>query len=90
MSERSSPENRKPKRQKTSEEDILEEENKSSPINSDIQNLQKVHTEFEQFLNVVSEDLKEKVQKQKIMKETDKNYYTGVQLFMLTKYKSYL
>ena len=87
MSERSSPENRKSKRQKTSE-DVLVEEKKSSPLNSEIQNLQKVHSEFEQFLDVVSDDLKEKVEKQKIMKETDKNYYTGVQVFMLTKYKN--
>jgi len=87
MSERSSPENRKSKRQKTSE-DVLEEEKKSSPLNSEIQNLQKVHSEFEQFLDVVSDDLKEKVEKQKIMKETDKNYYTGVQVFMLTKYNN--
>ena len=89
MSERSSPENRKPKRQKTSEEDTLEEEDKSSSaVSGEIQNLQKVHAEFEQFLNVVSEDLIEKLEKQKIMKETDKNYYSGVQLFMLTKYKN--
>jgi len=54
-------------------------------------NLQKSHEEFEQFLDVVSSDLSEKIEQQKLLKHSvnikDKGY-AGVQTFMLIKYKS--
>jgi len=52
-----------------------------------VSRLKETHAEFEKFLDMVSSDLKEKVEKQKVLRETDKNY-AGVQLFMLTKYSN--
>lgn len=96
LSDRWSPENRKSKRQRietgagddnnTSPEAVVNKEN-NSRLNSEIQRLTRTHGEFEKFLDMVSSDLSEKVEKQKLLKETDKNY-AGVQLFMLTKYRN--
>jgi len=56
------------------------------PLKNKIEELKVVHAEFESFLDVVSSDLGEKVEKQKLLKDSDKNYYAGIQLFMLSKY----
>ena len=87
LSERCSPENRKSKRQRTESESDNSDETDSSKLSSEIAKLKQTHGEFEKFLDMVSGDLKEKVGKQKLLKETDKNY-AGVQLFMLTKYSN--
>lgn len=82
MSEGGSPPDKpKVKRQKIN--DIVRE---IDPLKNQIEELKVVHAEFESFLDVVSSDLKEKVQKQKLLKDSDKNYYAGIQLFMLSKY----
>ena len=82
MSEGGSPPDKpKVKRQKTNAS-IRE----IDPLKNKIEELKIVHAEFESFLDVVSSDLKEKVEKQKLLKDSDKNYYAGIQLFMLSKY----
>jgi len=82
MSEGGSPPDKpKVKRQKTT--DSVRE---IDPLKNQIEELKAVHAEFESFLDVVSSDLKEKVEKQKLLKSSDKNYYAGIQLFMLSKY----
>ena len=82
MSEGGSPPDKpKVKRQKTN--DSVRE---IDPLKNQIEELKVVHAEFESFLDVVSSDLKEKVEKQKLLKSSDKNYYAGIQLFMLSKY----
>ena len=53
-----------------------------------ISKLRKDHDLFEEFLNMVSSDLKEKIEKQKLFKGNDKNTYSDIQLFMLTKYEN--
>lgn len=82
MSEGGSPPDKpKVKRQKTNA--TIRE---IDPLKNKIEELKIVHAEFESFLDVVSSDLKEKVEKQKLLKDSDKNYYAGIQLFMLSKY----
>lgn len=84
MSEGGSPPDKpKVKRKKTNDSPRSKE---VDPLTNKIEELKVSHREFESFLDVVSSDLKEKMEKQKLIKESDKNYYAGIQLFMLSKY----
>ena len=55
--------------------------------------LKKVHADFEQFLNVVVDDLKEKVEKLKTFRGSEgvgvhEKNYTNLQIYMMDKYSS--
>ena len=55
--------------------------------------LKKVHADFEQFLNVVVDDLKEKVEKLKAFRVSEgigvhEKNYTNLQIYMMDKYSS--
>ena len=82
MSEGGSP----PDKPKVKRQKINNSIREIDPLKNKIEELKVVHAEFESFLDMVSSDLKEKVEKQKLLKDSDKNYYAGIQLFMLSKY----
>jgi len=66
--------------------------NNVSRLPDDYDQLKRVHADFEQFLNVVVEDLKEKVEKLRRFKALERTgqerSYSNLQLYMLDKYSS--
>ena len=59
----------------------------SKEVDDEINRLRSSQNEFESFLTMVSSDLNDKTEKQKILKETDGGF-AKVQMFMLAKYKN--
>ena len=66
--------------------------NNVSRLPDDYDQLKRVHADFEQFLNVVVDDLKEKVEKLRRFKALERTgqerSYSNLQLYMLDKYSS--
>jgi len=69
--------------------------NESSEHDEDLEKLKKIHDEFEEFLNVVVDDLSEKVSKLRLYRTQEisnsasvkERNYTSLQIYMLDKYR---
>lgn len=84
----SSPEtvaNKRPKLDKAKRPEVPSRFNKE--VDDEIQRLRSSQAAFESFLSMVSSDLTEKMERQKIVRETDGGF-AKVQMFMLAKYSN--